>query len=161
MATSEILTRSKQYSAEIHDRTRAQQLKWFGEEFSLPSEVLLQLVGYKPAEIKKHLAKGRSIEALAEKKPEGTIWVTELFRELAFRGGYDMASIAKSFRESPPGDSPSPFRPLPPARKPAASRMRRELLRRIGSGGPRVYTDLTNYLRLANGVQIPTSTVEA
>ena len=147
---SAILDRAKKYSAEIQKRSRAQQLAWFGEQFDIGSETLLRLVGYSPAEIKRQLASGATVVELAKKKLEGTIWVTELFRELVAKHGYEVDGVARSFRE-PVRDAD-----LPPVSKglgkaPAPlKRVQKVLFRKVKSGGPQVYTDLTNLIRAVN-----------
>ncbi len=148
---SAILDRAKKYSAEIQKRSRAQQLAWFGEQLEIAPVPLLRLVGFKPKTLREKLATGVTVAELAETKPDGTLWVTEIFRELVHRNGYDIARLAKTLREPP-----SEAAPITPATdkskgKPyrASNGLLSLLVRKVGAGGPQVYDDLTEYLRLS------------
>ncbi len=144
---SAILDRAKTYSAEIHKRTRAQQLAWFGEQLEIAPETLLRLLGYAPKAIREKLQVGATVEELAEKKPDETLWVTEILRELVSQHGYEVDRVAKSFRQ------PYAIHPSTGTRKSGGGLkgMKYLLFRKVAAGGPQVYSDLTDLIRLTNG----------
>lgn len=147
---TEVLKRARKYAAEVQQLNRPQQLAWFGQKLSIQPEVLLQLIGYRSDVAKKHAERGASVEKLAERKPDGTLWVTELFREMVFRHGYDVHKVAKTFHGPIPEAVEVPISTN--ARK--SSRPKNGvsglLLRKIRTGGPSVYRDLTDFVRLTN-----------
>ncbi|MCU0704551.1 MAG: hypothetical protein MUF18_11295 [Fimbriiglobus sp.] len=147
---TEVLKRARKYAAEVQKLNRPQQLVWFGQKLSIQPEVLLRLIGYRSDVAKRHAERGESVEKLAERKPDETLWVTELFREMVFRHGYDVPKVAKTFHGPVPEAVEVPISTT--ASK--SSRPKRGvpglLLRKIRTGGPSVYRDLTDYVRLTN-----------
>jgi len=154
MSTSALLERVNQYSVEIQKRTRAQQLVWFGERFGIAPEPLLRLLGYTPKTIREKLSAGETIEELAEKKSEETIWMTEIFREMVHRNGYDVDRLAKSL--AVPLEEMTSCRVPPSQGGKTMFKVTKGVLsllrRKVRAGGPQVYDDLTEYLRFAKSV---------
>ena len=147
---SEILERAKKYSAEIQKRTREEQLAWFGEQFDIPPEPLLRLVGYSPKSVRAKLASGATVVELARNKPKGTLRMTEIFRELVSRCGYDVKRVAKTFRHAP---KKKPFgEVLESDSQVDIPRHVGKLAKRVAAGGPAVYRDLTRYLQYVRAI---------
>lgn len=140
LGETEVLKRAKRYSAEVQKLSRPQQLMWFGKKLGVSEPVLLRLVGYSPQSARAQLAAGRSAEELAAQKPVGTVWATELFRELVSQNSYDLSKVAASFQPQATDLSTVMRRPV---RAKAST-----LFRRVQHGGPRVYSDLTELIRL-------------
>jgi hypothetical protein len=140
MAT-DVLANAKQFRDRTGKLTRAQELKWFGDTLGIDEFRMLRLIGYSPAVIKKRKAHGATFEDLAEAKPEGTVWVSELFRELADRSGYDMERLGDHIRRRG-------VRPKATANQHKASPQRTNtgLLRGIRAGGPGVFDAFASYL---------------
>jgi hypothetical protein len=144
MATA--LAKAKQFSEQTEGLTRAQQLKWFIDHLGLGEPQVLALIGYSPAEIQKRDKGGIPFEKLAEAKPEETLWVSELFLELVHRAGYDMDRLLARLKQAA---FPSDDRP----KANGAATSVPELLREIRAGGPDVFSNLTDYLRLPQPVR--------
>ena len=147
---SEVMKRAKAYVAEVQLQNRAQQLAWFGQKFRIRPEVLLRLIGYRADVAKRHAARGESVEALAASRPDATLWMTELFREMVHRHGYDVGSAAAEFHRPAPEtvelSIPVGSRTLTLT----PSRVSNLLLRKVRTGGPTVFQDLTAFVRITN-----------
>ncbi|MGL6096953.1 MAG: hypothetical protein ACRC7O_14310, partial [Fimbriiglobus sp.] len=128
MNAADILSNAKRFQASRRGLTRAQELKWFGETLGVEEVRLLRLLGYSPQSLRGRGVAGESLVKLAELKPEQTLWVTELFRELADRTGYDVGQMKVLLR---PVEAIRPSPPLPI----------------VGSAGPDSYRSFLNYLR--------------
>jgi hypothetical protein len=136
---TDILANAKKFRESIGGLTRAQQVGWFRKELGLDESQILRLLGYKPADIVKRRAAGATVEELAAARPEKAIWVSELFRELADRSGYDINRLREFIRRS--GAMATTAKTGSP-RRPGVG----DLLRSIDVGGPDVYDNLALYL---------------
>lgn len=133
-----VLNRAQKVREAMDGKSRAQELAWYGQTLDIPDPVMLKLLGSKPS--KKAAGKGATaksrVVAVAERKPDKTIWVSELFRELVHRSGYDISRLKSAIHELPDRDQ---------IEKPA------QLLKKVAAGGPGVYESLVTYLRGTNG----------
>jgi hypothetical protein len=136
MTTTDVLTNAQGFREQTSGLTRAQQLQWFGRALGIDEGRLLELIGYPPTEVRNQKATGVTFEKLADTRPEQTLWVTELFRELADRSGYAMPRLRELLH------TPRPARP-----ESGKKIGTEEILREIQRGGPDVLELLTDYLR--------------
>ncbi len=147
---SEVLKRARAHAAEVQPLTRPQELAWYGPNLRIRPEVLLRLIGYRADVAKRHAAKGESVEELAAKKPDDTLWVTELFREVIDRNGYDVGRAADTLH-GPPPDSVELSIPVGSRTLTLTpQRVSNLLLRKVRAGGPTVFDDLADFVRLTN-----------
>lgn len=146
---SDALKRAKAYAAELQPLTRPQQLAWFGRKLRIRPEVLLRLIGYSSAVAKKHAANGESVETLAEQKPDGTLWVTELFREMVARRQYSLERTVVEFH-GPPPETVELAIPVGTRTGLTPNRVQELLLRKIRAGGRSVFRDLSDFVRITN-----------
>lgn len=126
------------------------QLEWFCHQLGIDKRRFLRLLGYTPTEIRE--AQMKSVEELAAAKPDQSLWVAELFKELADRAGYDMKHLAEILH-SRPVEAPEAGRENRPAGYIPRLRYGPEdrrvvLLEEIARGGPQVFDRLVEYLRV-------------
>jgi hypothetical protein len=153
MATA-ILTNAKKFREHTAGLTRAQELKWYRDVLGIEESRMLGLLDYTPADVRKRKAAGATFEELAEARPDRALWVSELFRELADRSGYDMARLSALLKPAKAQVVSSPKKPYKPAGKGSAARPGKkasQLLVAIRRGGPSVLGRLADYLRSGAG----------
>lgn len=131
MEMNEVLMRAKKFAAEIQPLSRSQQLAWFGQKLSIQPEILLRLIGYSDEFADKFVSSGRCFYDLANQKQKETLWITELFREIVSRGQYNVEQLAHEIS-------------LPPVYTSDDN----NLLHKIGMGGPSVYINFVDYIRI-------------
>lgn len=150
MNNTDHLDRALKLRAQTENLTRPEELKWYVDQFQIEEPRLLRLLGYTPASVKKLTGEGRSLIELAEAKPEQTIWVTELFRELADDVGYDLQKM-KQFLTDPVADdsdrNPSRQNLLGVAAKKPHRKTVPMMLDNIQQGGPGVLRELAQYMQ--------------
>ena len=134
MSSTMILKNAKRVQEALGSRSRADELRWYGQELRLDDAALLRLLGYTPAEIRRHA--GTDFVTLANARPDQTIWVTELFRGMIHWAGYDLTALAETLHE-----------PTDKLKRDGSDLSPEELLNAIATGGPNVYRLLEMYLR--------------
>ena len=134
MATN-VFANARQIREAMKGMTRAQELKWYGEELSIPDTILLKLLGKKnkPVMGGKGITTKPYLVHVAEKKPDQALWVSELFRELVDRSGYDLKRLKGTIHKS--ADMKTRIKPA-------------QLLKKVNSGGPGVFDSFVEYLQL-------------
>jgi hypothetical protein len=149
MAVSEALTRARKFATQVQGLSRPEQLAWFKRELDIPPEPLLRLIGYGPETAKRHAGSNQmTLEQLAERKPAGTLRVTELLHDLVSLYGHDLPSV-KAVLGKPA--RPLSARVLNGKRKPLTSQVEQtRLYRHVRNGGAGAFGDFVRYLQLSN-----------
>jgi len=150
MAKTTAISDPRVVTKQIQTLSRPKQLAWFGSQLDIPDAHLLRLIGYASGKARELIRKGQTVEELASAKPEGTLRLTEILREMTSREGYDLSRVAASLRKPPDILAAQ----VPPKGKkntqPKIGRTPSEkYARAVRLGGPGVYWALTQYLRLA------------
>lgn len=156
MKTTDMLINAERVRNQTAGLTRAQELKWLVDTFSIDEILVLRLLGYSRKQIEQLRNGGVSFVALAARKQSRTIWATELFRDLIDKFGYDIDRLSAYLKTPafPPGTPIGQSIKSKTEGKATGPPKRLVSVRILRQGGPNVVGHLADYLRspaIANG----------
>ncbi len=144
----ELNKRAEWFGHEIHAGTRADELAWYADWLKIDPAAILALMNESADGLETRKQRKQKLIEAGENNPQATIWITEMFRELASRTKYDLDQLQEWI------DYPEPeYAPIEnmvtgeiiPRNKPSV----KDLVFNIQTGATNYFNDFIGYLKYA------------